>query len=420
MALPSLVRKIFENDGYGPKLKSSIIPFAASLAADGAGDVASAEWLKDLAVAPVYLASGGSDANSGLSPDAPVGSFAKAIEIGSSLPQQKFKIVVSAGTYTENVEIYDIFAVIELAGNVTLSGSIKAYDSILHIRESSSDSLFTITGYLCLYNVDCIIRVALSVGSEFNNVRPIDISTNSYCSFNKSVTVNASNDLYAVVVGYCSSAFFKGAFTVSGTSIGSAVAVWNLSSCIFQNGINVTATNITNVPIRCEAESHLVINGSIYIPSFTAYACVYCSTNSYISIVGSLTVTKKSASSYFIYSDRGSYIEVSFSGTSVFTADSGNIYTFFYANNGSVLALGTSSGAVVKLTGTVTWGTALSTYLSFLQVNPSISFSGSSVTGKRYNVHHCAVIDSTSSGGPNVFPGSTAGTVESATYGVYR
>lgn len=371
--------------------------------------------------APIYLDPAGSDSNDGLSVSSAVKTFAKAIEIGSSLSRQEFKIVVSAGTYTENVEIRETYVVIELAGNVTLSGSFEAYDSILYILESSSNSLFTITGHFALYNVNCLNDVALSVGSESNNVRPVSVSTNSYCIFNKSVTVNASNGLFAVVVSSCSNAFFIGTFTVSGTEISSAITVWNFSSCILQNGINVTATNITNVPIRCEAESHLVINGSIYVPSFTAYTCVYCSTNSYTSIVGTLTVTKKSASGELIYADRGAFIQVSFSGTSVFTANGGNINTFFYANNGSVLILAVeNSGTVVKLTGTVNWGTALSTYLSFLQVNPSISFSGSSVTGKRFDVHHCSVIDSTNSGGPNIFPGSTAGTAQSSTYGVYH
>lgn len=369
--------------------------------------------------APIYVdAVGGNDANDGLSTSTPVQTFAKAIEIAETLPRQWAKIIVAGGTYNGDVSFDKINCVLEFNGSVTVNGNIDFNISTVFI--DSLSYTFTCNGKIhLLFNsfvyFNCSLVVNFSDSSEDTAAFRIN---DAFCCIEGTVNINITSpgnaDAFLPANGFV---FIRGLVTISGSSIFHVLYASVRSIVEFGGGVYYTGT-ITSSAIVAN-ESYIAISGNTTISNVGGFAVIYAEHSSIITISNgsTLSLAKTSQNGHIVEANSGSYVLIQSYTNVTFTA-SKSINAFIDIENGSVGRLADCSS--VKLVGTVAWASITSQYNSFMDIYTNVNFSNaSSVTGPRFQVHTCSSFR-TGNAGVNKIPGSTAGSIDSNSYGVYK
>ena len=288
--LPPLQRKLFRNDGYGPLLKPEIIPFASDLASDDGSVAASTEWVKDLALAPVYLDQSGDDANDGMSAASAVRTFSKAVDIGKSLLQQGIRIVVSGGSYSDlRKDIDHTTVILDLQGAVTFSGDIYLFrNSVLYITGAYT---FTATGD---YRADAGSCIYADCGSWSHNGSIGGVNSSClvfYCPV--SITSNAKTaSLYA---SNCCSIRCADTISINATDAVYAIMLHSGSSLYLVDTLTITATSVSNSVIDLSFNCSFICSAdaqTLSISGSNNYSAIRCNDCSFISIDCGLTISK--------------------------------------------------------------------------------------------------------------------------------
>lgn len=423
MALPSIMRKLFRNDGYGPLLKPEIIPFASDLASNAADVGASTKWVKDLyGPAPLYAAPDGLPANDGLSSGSPV-DIATALEKSAVRVHGRQEIHLAAGTYDDPVLVNSQDVEFILDGTVIFNKGIEVISGVLEIYRSNDSYTFTINNdgthaIFVHYNSSFYTPISFSINvvGAYTGIRVINCSI---AVFTAPVTIT-TNNINSTGVSVRNNSFveFSDDLVFSGSAILSFVEVF---SCAFFNTYgNITggSTTVGGTAIYVTGSSVFGFNGStkkLNVKS-SAYNAILIDACSVGDFNGEVTSTNEGNNagwlstalaiggwSYCLVRSK-LYLKNTQKTGALLVADSGHfVHTGTVLNfNGREVATGT---VVVRNNGVC-------------RKNSSTVISGTVTTGKRYDVHDSGTL--VFGVGANGIPGSTAGTVETATYSAYQ
>lgn len=402
MGLPVLLKKIFESDGYGPKLNRSVIPFAASLASASSSDVASAGWVKGLVDAEVYVDASVSSSGDGLTSATAVKTIAEGVELLKQYPSgsgKKTRLHIAGGTYNETVYLQNIKCDLDLSGNVTING-ILGFNYFVGTIGTDSSTTLTVSSIVIEHEAYAYFSCKVVVNGNANGVT---IYHHSYCQFNADISI-ATNSHVGILLGGHSSAYFNGNLTISNSSIGLTIYDYGLVT-VDSDSATITSSNIG---IECANKGFGFIKPKSLSITSTGQSAFKCGTSSVLAFYDfdSFTVTHSGQGSTAVVW-QCSYIELYTKSGATFTVNKSNTGDCFESNAISIFRI--NGSGTVKYSGksSITahaWGHG---YLLF---SSSLSVSGSFSEGKRYDVGTLSVID-VSGAGANRFPGTINGSV---------
>ena len=262
---------LFSNGGAGSQLQPGVVPFAENIASNRWNEVASSAFVKTLINSPIYLKPDGDDSKDGLSPAGAVKSFAKAIEIGSSLSKSGFAIIVYGGTYNDspifNSNSYSVPLKVHLLlqGSVTVTGSLHLNNASVFIN---GEYTLTINSNangagILLAASKLVSDTTIAVNSAANQFG-VYISDGSVVRLNRNISVNTNNNYSPCAIGV----FYSSVLSciqncyVIGTSLGDGVRVESSSSMDVIDGVlSVAPGTLTG--------TGLLVSGSSSFRSFT-------------------------------------------------------------------------------------------------------------------------------------------------------
>lgn len=432
MSLPSIMRKLFRNDGYGPLLKPEIIPFASDLSSKDGSVAASTEWVKDLATASVYVSPAGDNANDGMSAGSAVQTIAKAVQIARTLPQDRIEIVVSGGSYSGDVDIPTTNIILQLQGDVTISGIVRIYRTSSVLVYGAFD--LSINGRLIVEQSSFLGAFNLNISVVYSGATSLAVTDSTFYSHANIAATGASADFVSFigrsVVMVVNNATFT--LTANGSITDCALAISESSYLRCQGLFTLNGTSCKDGVVITSA-SNAVFDGGHDIKNILSGNCFSVEYKSFLGIGGSCSAYGYS----YLVMREGSCAEI-YNGASLVANSVGGGDAFFSVLRHSTLTvLGSltlsttvaktcvaayDSGYVLFQGGNVsisgTWGTIVSSGdNSVINIVPSVTFSGSP-TGKRYNVSYGSIVNVNGSGA-NRIPGTTAGTADSAHYAMY-
>lgn len=449
MALPSLLTKLYQNGGYGPKLKPEIIPFASSILSDSALDVASTQWVREaIGFTPLYVdGANGSDSNDGTTQATAVKTIGQALSLVTDHLGQRPIIYIAAGTYVEDVLLSGQTVIFELQGNVAVTGNVTVREgSGLFVRGSYT---FSVNGsfYVAVVSFAYFTCDATFSRSEFNT---IDISEKSYVAFLGSVSVTNNNGICCIFLINSGSLYCAQTLNLIANNATDCLVVQRSSNARLVDGISMSGSGVS-FGIQVIDCSSFESTGAVTIPkNLVSSACVRLSGSSAFRLNGGNSVFHGSISNAdsVVRVDSGSYFAIDGSAKltiGVNYTGSGNLWALTVRGNSNFYIFGTSnltfsfgssaktkylivvqvggsfmahSDAILNFgTGTVGTCTVTATTNGVIDIHNSASVSGS-ITGKRYLVDDGGIIYVHGSGA-NRIPGTTAGSATSVSYGYY-
>lgn len=389
----------------------STMPMLTPPLADDSSKVATTEWVRDLATASVYVNPAGSDSNDGLSVSSPVKTFAKALDIASASPASKgifTTIVVAGGSYTENIVVGNRRHVtLNCSGNVSITGTVTIHNSSRVLIANNS------------YNFSIVGNLYISIGSSVYVDKDLTVTSTS----NTAIEISGKSHLYvyAALTANISGSGTSGITVITQSEL-LAAYVYVVGSNNAASGFSARYSSLANIT------GDLSVTGS-----FDSSPTVYLDGNSTVHIVGKTTIEGPS-SSFSINLDHNSVAV--FNGVIEITAKASSNVVYIF-NNSVFLAASTlkitstgtparflncAYGGMARLqglnfSGTVSNAVVNAMYSSFIDIPAAATVTGT-VTGKRYSVSALSMI-AVNGSGANRIPGSTAGTVDATTYGVY-
>lgn len=411
MALPSIMRKLFRNDGYGPLLKPEIIPFASDLASNAADVATSTEWVKTLVEGRMYVDSvNGDDGNDGFSPETPKKT------INSALETNCLNLSIAAGTYNENLVLRGPNA-FSLTGNVTLNGYLMVTDFSSLFLYCQNDADYTLTincdvsgkRSLTVNNGSkCGIyaKIVISTGSSANN--SIRVSNNSYCEIGYSLSISHLSTNEDVIQCLVSSfLILSDDVNISG-SAANVLRMWNFSDFVCYGNFYADSCTPSGCGININVNCSIYFGRSCEVKG-SSFGLLLESNCTGVFVSDTFTTIKNIGSGIVAGVYRNSSL--------LFDVSSGkNIYLESY-NNTSSICVECSVGSFVMFWGSGTYHFR-GNYNKVIQSanNGIVNISASAVltgtaTGKRYDVWNNSQIY-VDGKGVNRIPGSTAGTVK--------
>ena len=422
MALPNIMRRLFRNDGYGPLLKPEIIPFASDLSSKDGSVAASTEWVKNLAVAHVYVdAANGSDSNGGFSASDATATIGKALEIAFGKDSQHAVLHIAGGSYTENIELMQQQLDIVLLGNVSITGYIALESSSLFIDETENTLSIS-------HSSASNPAISIMDASEVHCGCSISISELKYHAINcygsnawftRDVSITVSNSaVYVINVHDNGFVHVSGNVTVGGSSLGGGVfylfngaSIWIGGSCTCAQGLMNNNTSF----IAATVSSMITISGVATAYSSTTSRCAYfvnVSRSSVVSFPGGANLYHKPTSGNgTLYCSSNSVIYVNNS----LNIQVSNISSIIDSRRSSYIML---EGGPITLSGSITYCTANVSTNGVLQIPSDATVSGTVTGARRYSVSTGGMI-AVDGAGANRIPGASAGYVNSANYGYY-
>ena len=381
---------------------------------------ATTEWVKDLAAAPVYVDPAGDDANDGMTAGTAVQTLAKAIEIASAIPQPCARVIVAAGTYSGNMSVTDIDCLLELLGNVTITGSIQIQRGGVSVLGSGYTLSLTPSSGNFAVSVDngsrfyaaCKISATASSASF-----GIGVFRDSFGLFADTASVVSGGSLTdAVAVQHGSAAYFGKQVSVSGTGAGSGVVVGHGSCAAFMDGYTTSNGTLSSCGLYVLMNSSATFyGGKVTLYGSQSGAACLVDMFSYAGFYSSDDIQFLNSKTTQLVCTNNSSVDIRPSSGKTIEFSSSSCNQFIYLRDCS--SCGLSSGNLV-FNGTVSGASVSVSYNSVLHRNGDAFPISGTVTGKRYDVHHGGMIDSDGYG-QNCFPGTVAGTVNSASYGYY-
>lgn len=425
MALPNIMRRLFRNDGYGPLLKPEIIPFASDLSSKDGSVAASTEWVKNLAVAHVYVdAANGSDSNGGFSASDATATIGKALEIAFGKDPQHAVLHIAGGSYTENIELTQQDVSVTILGNVSLNGYINLIGSSFIIEDSTytfsvsnsdaSTSYGTIGAWrnsLLMFN--CPVSVTASA-----YIQVFACYNTSVIGFSSTLSVSVSNTGRVFVCHDSSQIFSNGDVSVTGSFTSNLLEVFGNSSVYFNGKVTCASGLFTgsNFPINCRYSSVIVFTDIVTIYSTTSTSCnylVYIHENSTIAFNGAVNL-------YFKPTSGISAIAVINNSNLIFQ---GTAVKIEVANTSDILRVISCSCALIyptslNLSGNISYSTVNVQNQSYMLLDNATTVTGTVTGARRYTVIGGSQIN-VEGAGANRIPGASAGFVNSSNYGYY-
>lgn len=445
MALPALLQKLFKSSGYGPELNDELVSryisvqdwsgsydyavatlargsdglIYRSIAQSGPGTGAGAQnpvndsahaywgalpmptmplgnssssgattqWVKDLAAAPVYLNPNGSDSSDGMTAATAVQTFARAAQIAKNLPQDIVTLFVAAGTYTGNLDIRTQNLRIELAGDVTLNGTVNVeagYVEVfgnytLTIRCGGTSYAVRLIGG-SIIDFKCTLTVT---ASSFITAIMFICQHDSALYFGKPVTVDANveDSVFYISHSYCE---FFDTLSINGTKANSAIVCDNCAVVTINEGISVSDIITSNcINLNSNSVCHITTpsgSTSTLRNGINSYATVILYHNSFLDLSGSgtLKIYHKGFSWGGCINAQESVV---ISNTNL-DLNASSCSAFISSSNRSDVRLDSGS---CKFTGTVTDGMFNCNFVSMMTIMAGVSLTGSP-NGKKFSV----------------------------------
>ena len=415
MALPSIMRKLFRNDGYGPLLKPEIIPFASDLASNGA-EAATTEWVKSIPDVEIYLNPNGDDTNDGLSSSTAVKTFSKALELSRSFVANTVRLNVAPGTYNGGFTLKRSYpcVYVYLFGDVTINGQVLVYQNcLLFYTDESVGSVATLSVNATTF--EFIQHSAFCAHSQGF----------VYVEANLNVSCGSSTVTYNNIVAclYGSVLLLNGNLTVSGFA-SHGISCWD-NSTIKLNNVNFgNSGNISGVCVYITRGSVFVgdnitqtsivksggfsVAGDSYLDatSFVAFGSVEVNA---CSVVRISTLSVSGAGNSLVEISHAAYINCG-SLTITNTGTSAHAIGVYY-NSSAVIR------QYLKISGSYTGYITITASIGFFWLYSSATVVNNA-TGLRYAAGDLCKIQ-VDGGGANRLPGNAAGSV-SQYYGIYR
>ena len=387
---------------------------------ENSGALASTKWVRDaMEAAPIYVdGTNGNDASDGLSSATAVKTVAQALALGVGRTGILQTIHLAGGTYSESVALNTKNVEFILDGNVTFSNGLQLQNSTLFIADTDT--------------------YTLTVSSSNSISFYVRDGSRLFCSSPLSITTSSAGDSLRVT-GVSSCLLYKD-LTVSCTSVTRAIEVRDNSEISIYGDVDISGSSIT-YGINIETNSVCSTFGDITMHNASMATAVYVSSVSAMFIAGG-SVSGYASGVGVIRVEGNSYLNQA-SGTTITTINTGNgaansacinidinscvdIYGNMNLSNtsatGCILYISGESffgafSSAIAFGGTVSNATVVCRTNSHAFFNYASTTSGS-VTGKRYDVSILGSIN-TGGKGANFFPGTTAGTAASASYGYY-
>ena len=413
MALPALLRKVFESDGYGPKLNRSVIPFAASLASDSATDVASTEWVKDLYNTTIYISPNAPQSNDGFSASSPV-TFTKALEIAYFSPHTAvWRFEIAGGTYSENIEISNLKVFFNLNGNVIIDGYLSIYNSTvatndtsysLKVTKGSAAYALKITNSTCAFSYP--VETTLSNANKSSGLCCYLLA--SVVVFNKTLTINA-NPCYSGLYVESSYVAIADETNIKGSSISDGFVATLNSAVVFNGDFYIADTDVYHGASVLNS-SHVTFNN--YNSFYGNYINLFAQDNSQVNFASAPVNFRAKANGYAVWAENSSSLHF-YSGN--IACDATSCDAVFRLINGSVVSITGNNSVTLGCAGSGT---------SYAQVGGGSVFTLSSsvsvynaFSGRKYTVNYGGLIV-VNGAGQDRLPG-TAGSYSISTGGEY-
>jgi hypothetical protein len=391
-------------------------------------------------LAPVYIDPNGSDSSDGRSETTPVRTFARALEVASTVARNEVSLFVAAGTYEDSPTFSNMRCILSLKGPVTLPSLFRVVDgSIVYVNPSigvtnasltinNGLSVETVASFVCSVHLTVTTATGIGincVGRSYirllgnctvtapNSTTAIYVTESSYFSFAYNLTVSVDVSGSAIYINHGS--VFLG-YSSSSVVINSRTApvVYGILGMYGAIIILQDATidrSVKNYPISAAIHSYIEINGSLNITcgeSTTAEgvsamigSIIYFSSTAAVSIIG------MQGADNFICVSSGFMSLVDFNGTQ-------SVYLYLYTGRSAILANMSGNVSIsntnMTISGSSTRAFVTSQINSLVDIANGVNISTIGATGKRYISDKNSIIE-TGGGGPNKIPGTIEGTV---------
>lgn len=409
---------------------------------------ASTAWVREaIGYTPLYVdGTSGSDANDGTSQATAVKTLGQAIALSEKHLGQRPKIYVAAGTYAEDIVLYGRNIMLELQGNVTLIGMLTVRENSSFVVDGSytfavdGPTYIAVTSFLyfiCDVSLSCSTSAYTIAAHEksyvaFGGACSITNNNGSGCvsllngsglySTNiLNLIANGATRVFAAYRG--SNARLVAGLSASGSGANTGIGIADCSTFESTGAITIPSGLISTYAFRVSGSSSARLDGGnseIHGPSSDSSSIIRVDSCSFFAVDQGAKLTV-----HVDYTGAGSLWAVAIRGSSCFYIFSSSNLSFSFANsatakylivayNGMFLAEG---GSTIDFgTGSVTT-TITSDYNGLIDISNTATVTGT-ITGKRYAADYGGMIYVHGSGA-NRIPGTTAGTVTSATYGYY-
>lgn len=445
----------------------SSVPSATPSLGDVSNAVATTEWVRDLGVAPVYLSPAGSDSNDGLSASSPVQTFARAIAVSGRIAHSGGSdgfIIAAAGSYTGNVAVDWMRLHVRCSGAITINGSISLDNQANLIFETSGAVTLNGNAVLTKQNV-----LSCTNAPSWTQTGGISVSNSSLFFLPSSCTASVTRNSSIAVSALGNSLCHFGPLTVTSNGGSQGIVITQNAEISVAGDLTVNVSSATNHVVSIVIDSFLFVDGNVSIstPSISSSKhSLYVAINSTAVVSGSVTVDADTSGGVLV--DNNSvlriYYDLTVSGSSSVTAALLYIASRSFANvgrkitlsasgspnrallvtNGSGLYNGDSSSVLdisctsasgvnslvdcsvsswciftsLTLNGRVNNSSIYVVSLSYVQVKPTGTVSGTVTVGKRFDVNTLSFLQ-VGGAGLNRIPGAQAGTVSSANFSIY-
>jgi hypothetical protein len=394
-------------------------PYVKTMGAlDSSAAAASTAWAR-LALNPadIYVdAATGSDANDGMTSAEAVKTIGQALVLGRKRTGGVIRLVVSSGTYVEDISIFGETVYISLQGNVVINGQISLEFSCLYI----DDSIYTFS--ISYSNGSSALVIDNSSIAHSKSTINIDVTTGTgitlrrtsalFCE--KAITLVLSSAQVGISCHDSSAIVFYAPLVITGSSVVTAIEL-QLNSIIYATS-GITESNIaSNNGLMVSSGSTAIFRGSNdftfyssgnYVVTFDVSSSLYCNISGVFSAINS----GPSGAGYCISFGVNSSGLFEGNGTVSLVSTNGN-RGLFRVNGGSYLNLNTDN---LNCSGTVSLANAVVGYGSHLDFRNNATMTGT-VTGRRYYMSYSSSII-VSGAGENVIPGATAGSKDASCY----
>ena len=391
------------------------IPANAPSVLDRSSKLVSSQWVEDaFGTASLYVdPATGDDSNDGLTAGTAVKTIAQALSLLEMRTGHQGKIYLASGSYTEDISLIGVSVQFELLGNVSIAGQI-----------------FARLGTIARFGGNYKLTVA-STGSE-----ALSVGSQSYITFSTSqIDLSATNTGSIVSTGQNCAMFFGGVLTVSGSNISAeAISLSGGSSCVFDKAVNLVSSGCYG-GLYLTGRSYCYINGSFvesgsfggghgFSAGDNSAVVIAAGTSTFYDgfVVARGSAVSSSANMNLISNDGNTCLELSNGG--IYFQSAGDLSIRNTTSSAwTLLSCDASAVFTMNSSGTLSFNapavahTVYCSRQSLIYINANSTVTGTVSSGSRYRA---TVGGTISTGrGPNLFPGSTAGTALAADYALY-
>lgn len=279
----------------------STMPMRTPSLSDKSSKGATTEWVKNLAVAPVYLDAAGNDTNDGMSAATAVKTFAKALEISTQKSLDVSIIHVASGSYAEDISISRQDCVFLFSGDVTTQNI--SVDNSSRVWFDCDGGVYTLTlngkldvekksycSFNCklttVYTANKSISVqnqsTVFLNKDTNVSTGIFVGSSSYVAYTATLTVDVSVDSYNIiglVGGSVLDGYYSSTLNIQVLAGKTATICIDVSEgCLFVPvNLTINGTFVFTIAVHdngiCMISSSATVSGTVTGKRFTVFRC---------------------------------------------------------------------------------------------------------------------------------------------------